>query len=108
MAAAACAFVASKSSSDELHGAYRDSAQTLLDVSARSFEDGVTPADLDSPEELEDELQRVMNVHQELNSLSVYRAGDSSPAASVGEHGGGETEFGLVTEALALRADGLR
>jgi diguanylate cyclase (GGDEF)-like protein len=101
VAAAACAFVASKSSSDELHGAYRDSAQTLLNVSATSFVKGTTPADLDNPKALEDELQRVMNVHQELASLSVYHAGDSSPIASVGAAGGGETEFGLVTEALA-------
>jgi diguanylate cyclase (GGDEF)-like protein len=101
VAAAACAFIASKSSSDELHGAYRDSAQTLLNVSATSFESRVTPADLDNPDALEDEMQRVMMVHQELASLSVYRAGDSTPIAHVGAHGGGETEFGLVTEALA-------
>ena len=101
LAAAACAFIASKSSSDELHGAYRDSAGELLNVSATSFQKGMTPADLDSPEALQNELQRVMDVHQELASLSVYQAGDSAPVASVGEHAGGRTEFGLVTEALS-------
>jgi diguanylate cyclase (GGDEF)-like protein len=101
LAAAACAFIASKSSSDELHGAYRDSAQTLLKVSATSFQKRVTLEDLENPGVLEDELQHVMNVHQELASLGVYRAGDSEPIASVGEPAGGPTEFGLVTEALA-------
>jgi diguanylate cyclase (GGDEF)-like protein len=101
LAAAACAFIASKSSSDELQGAYRDSAYTLLNVSATSFQNSMTPADLDSPEVLESKLNGVMNVHQELASLSVYQAGDSTPVASVGKRGGGKTEFGLVTEALS-------
>jgi diguanylate cyclase (GGDEF)-like protein len=103
VAAAACAFIASKSSSDELHGAYRDSAQTILGVSAKSFQNGLTPADLDSPEALQDELTRVMNAHRELASLGVYQAGDSEPVASVGELAGGATELGLVTEALSSR-----
>jgi diguanylate cyclase (GGDEF)-like protein len=101
VAAAACAFIASKSSSDELHGAYRDSAYTILNSSASSFLKGVTPADLENPEALQEELQRVMNVHEELASLGVYQAGDSAPVAAVGERAGGRTELGLVTEALS-------
>ena len=44
--------------SDELHGAYRDSARELLNVSATSFDKGLTPVDLENPEALQDELQR--------------------------------------------------
>jgi diguanylate cyclase (GGDEF)-like protein len=106
VAAAACAFIASKSSSDELHGAYRDSAGKILSVAATTFERGITPEDLEDPERLRDELTRTVNVHEELASLSVYQAGDSAPVASVGERAGGPTEFGLVTEALSSGEEG--
>ncbi len=101
LAAAACAFVASKSSSDELHEAYRDSARELLNVSATSFQRGITSEDFANQGRVQDELQRVINVHSELASIGVYRAGDSAPRAAVGEPMGGPTELGLVTESLA-------
>jgi hypothetical protein len=38
VAGAACAYVASKNSNDELHGAYRDSARHVLKGVTASFE----------------------------------------------------------------------
>jgi hypothetical protein len=91
VAAALCAYLASKSSSDELHGAYRDSAQTLLEDSTNKFENGVSPADLRRPEAIQRDLERLSAVHPELASVAVYRPGSSTPVASVGEWGRGST-----------------
>jgi diguanylate cyclase (GGDEF)-like protein len=101
VAAAVCAYVASKSSSDELHGAYRDSAQTLLVDSTKRFEQGVSTGDLGRPEALQRELERMKAFHPELASVAVYRPGSSTPVASVGESARGSTELGLVTTALS-------
>jgi diguanylate cyclase (GGDEF)-like protein len=103
VAAALCAYLASKSSSDELHGAYRDSAQTLLEDSTNRFENGVSPADLRRPEAIQRDLERLSAVHPELASVAVYRPGSSTPVASVGESARGSTELGLVTTALSSR-----
>ena len=103
VAAALCAYLASKSSSDELHGAYRDSAQTLLEDSTNKFENGVSPADLRRPEAIQRDLERLSAVHPELASVAVYRPGSSTPVASVGESARGSTELGLVTTALSSR-----
>lgn len=100
MAAAACAFVAAKSTSDELHGAYRDSARELLNASSTSFEKRVEGEDLEQLGVLDEELRRLMETHAELDSAGVYRPGDSTPIASYGLNIGGRTELGLVTEAL--------
>ena len=101
VAAALCAYVASKSSSDELHGAYRDSAQTLLEDSTKRFESGVSTADLERPETLQRELDRLWVAHPELASAAIYRPGSSTPVASVGQSARGSTELGLVTTALS-------
>jgi diguanylate cyclase (GGDEF)-like protein len=101
LAAAACAYIASTSSSDELRGAYRDSAQTLLKASSTTFKRNVSAESLERPAALQSELERLSRAHPELASVAVYRAGASKPVASVGDSVGGSTELGLVTQALS-------
>jgi diguanylate cyclase (GGDEF)-like protein len=110
LAAAVCAVVASKSSSDELKGAYRDSARTLLDGATVTFEARLTTGDLDRPAELRNELDELSASHPELSAIRLYRARDTAKAsgaadpqaaASVGEAPLGPTELRLVREALS-------
>jgi diguanylate cyclase (GGDEF)-like protein len=100
VAAALCAFIASKNSSDELHGAYRDSAETLLEDATKRFEKGLS-GDLADPEGLQRDLERLSVAHPELSSVAIYRPGSSKPVAAVGESARGSTELGLVTTALS-------
>jgi diguanylate cyclase (GGDEF)-like protein len=130
LAAAACAAVASKSSSDELEGAYRDSARSLLDASTTTLKSRLAPASLERPAELRAALSRLSGAHPELTAVRVYTANDvhgvrngeasrpdhPSATVSVGEPAGGATELRLVREALssgskasaATESDGLR
>jgi diguanylate cyclase (GGDEF)-like protein len=101
VAAAVCAYVASKSSSDELRGAYRDSAQTLLEDSTKSFQNRLSTKDLRRPQALQEKLESLKTVHPELASVAIYRPGSSKPVASVGHSARGPTELGLVTTALS-------
>jgi diguanylate cyclase (GGDEF)-like protein len=101
LGAAACAYIASKSSSDELRGAYRDSAQTLLQASTTTFERNLSADDIRRPEALQSELERMKRAHPELTSVAVYHPGASKPVASVGDSARGSTELRLVTQALS-------
>ena len=72
-----CVYVASRTSGDELRGAYRDSAQAALQAATKSFQREPREPPLDA-------LRRLMATHPELASASIYRAGRDSPVASIG------------------------
>jgi diguanylate cyclase (GGDEF)-like protein len=83
VAAAACAFVASKSSSDELRGAYHDSARAQLRSATAGFDVRLAAADLQVPSRLREELRGLVGRHG-LSSAAVYLPGRSTPVASAG------------------------
>jgi diguanylate cyclase (GGDEF)-like protein len=99
VAAAACAYVANRSSSDELHGAYRDSAGTMLQAATTSFERAHEPAT--RPALLLEELRDLMAAHPELQSASVYRPGRAGPVASVGDPAAVRTELRMAVKAMS-------
>ena len=92
LAAAACAFVASKSSSDELHGAYRDSARDILRVASAAIERGYDPATMDSPTEVRNKLDALVAGNPELDSVSFYGVGGDSTMVSAGQPLGDDRE----------------
>jgi diguanylate cyclase (GGDEF)-like protein len=100
VAAAACAYVASKNSNDELHGAYRDSARHVLQGVTASFERHYEYGAGEPPGVLQAELRRLLADHTELQSASLYRAGRPTPAASQGGPHDVRTELRLATEAI--------
>ena len=100
LAAAACAFVASKSSSDELHGAYRDSARDILRVASATIERGYDPATVDSPTEVRNKLNALVAGNPELDSVSFYGVGGDSTMVSAGQPVGGRTERELALAAM--------
>jgi len=104
LAAAACAYVASRSSSDELEGAYRDSAQTLLAAATASFEQRLGPRALERPASLSRELRRLLALHPELSSAAVYVPGGTQPVAAVGPAAGSRAEASLAAAALGSGA----
>ena len=100
LAAAACAFVASKSSSDELHGAYRDSARDILRVASATIERGYDPATVDSPTEVRNKLNALVAGNPELDSVSFYGVGGDSTMVSAGQPVAGRTERELALAAM--------
>ena len=114
LAAAACAFVASKSSGDELHGAYRDSARDILGVASAAVERGFDPATVDSPTEVRNDLDALVAGNPELDSVSFYGIGGDSTMVSAGQPVGRRTERELALAAMnsgeersgELRGDG--
>ena len=113
VAAAACAYVASKSSGEELDGAYRDSARTVLGGATSQFEGSLSPADLDEPSALADEVRKLVAVHPEVSSAAIYAPGEAAPVASYGPGTGSRAEAHLAVDAMSsgeesggeLRAD---
>jgi diguanylate cyclase (GGDEF)-like protein len=101
VAAAACAYVASKHSNDQLHGAYRDSAQAMLQGATSSFERGYEWRASERPSALRDEVRTLMADHSELQSASLHRPGLDSPAAAAGEPVGADTELELAARAMS-------
>ena len=73
IAAALCAFVASKSSGDELAGAYRDTGDAVLTTVRNSFTEGFSPQDLDQPGAVRQRVRELAGLHPELGWLAVYR-----------------------------------
>jgi diguanylate cyclase (GGDEF)-like protein len=100
LAAAVCAAVAGRSSSDELEGAYRDSAAALLGAATATLEARMGPDTVYDPARLSAHLRELSRTHPRLAWIRVYRAGELGPAASVGEGTVGN-ELRLVREALA-------
>lgn len=101
VAAAACAFAASKSSSDELHGAYRDSARDILRVGSNAFERSYEASALDSSLRSQEEIRRLIDDHPELDSVSIYRAAGGSTLVSVGQQAGGRAEAEMALDAMS-------
>jgi diguanylate cyclase (GGDEF)-like protein len=114
VAAAACAFAASKSSGDELHGAYRDSARDILGVASVAFERSHDPAIGNSPMALRNKLRALTAGNPKLGSASYYRVGGGSTLVSAGQRAGGPAERQMALEAMnsgeeesaELRGDG--
>jgi len=100
LAAAACAYVANRSSSEELSGAYRDSARTVLTAAANSFERGLDTDHLARPRDLRADLRDFLDTHTELSSAAIYVPGQAAPAASVGA-AGSEVEAELASRAMS-------
>src|SRR5918999_3426508 len=84
VAAAACAYVASKNSNDELHGAYRDSARQVLQNATTSFERQYAYDAETSVPRLQRELTRLLADHTELQSANLYRPGRAAPVQAGG------------------------
>ncbi|MGH3993173.1 MAG: hypothetical protein ACRDSN_12015, partial [Pseudonocardiaceae bacterium] len=101
VAAAACAYIGSKSSNDELHGAYRDSARHVLQGATSGFESAYEYDIGERRDVLRDELRRLLAANPELQSATLYRPGRSSPVASAGGPAGAGTELRLATEAMS-------
>jgi diguanylate cyclase (GGDEF)-like protein len=100
VAAAAFAYAASKNTGDELEGAYRDSAEAMLQAATLSFERDLQPDDDAPPGEMHHSLQQLMKGHPELQSGAVYRPDAVTPMAVVGEPPASSAELGLVTRAI--------
>jgi diguanylate cyclase (GGDEF)-like protein len=100
VAAAACAYVASKNSNDELHGAYRDSARHVLQNATASFERDYEYDTGEGVTALQRELNRLIADHPELQSANLYRPGRETPAQAGGPADFG-TELRLATEAMS-------
>ncbi len=73
VAAALCAFVASKSSGDELAGAYRETGDAVLTAVSKSFTDGLGPRGLDRPDAVRRRIRELSRMHPEIDRLAVYR-----------------------------------
>jgi diguanylate cyclase (GGDEF)-like protein len=99
VAAAACAYVASKNSNDELHGAYRDSARHVLQGVTSDFERGYEYDTGASILRLRNELKRLLAAHTEVQSANLYRPGRETPAQAGGPADFG-TELRLATKAI--------
>src|ERR671919_663883 len=100
VAAAACAYVASKNSNDELRGAYRDSARHTLQQVTADFERAYEYDSGASVLRLRNELKRLLAAHTEVQSANLYRPGRETPAQAGGPADFG-TELRLATEAIA-------
>src|ERR671915_1422103 len=84
VAAAACAYVASKNSNDELQGAYRDTARHVLQDATTSFERGYEYDQDQSSEDLSRALRGLLAEHPVLQSAALYRPGRERAVASAG------------------------
>jgi diguanylate cyclase (GGDEF)-like protein len=101
VAAAACAYVASKNSNDELHGAYRDSARQVLQGVTASFERDYEYDPGRSAAELQAELKRLVADNPEVQSATLYRPGRETPVAQQGGPYDVGAEIPLATEAIS-------
>ena len=103
VAAALCAFVASKSSSDELEGAYRESAKQQLTGVSNGLDQRLQGTTLDSDSaSLERQLDDAKALAPDgVSSLAVYVPGSSEPVAYAGRPPRGAAELRLVTDVLA-------
>ncbi len=99
VAAAACAYVTSKNSNGELHGAYRDSARHVLQGVTADFERGYEYGSEASVLRLRNQLKRLLAAHTEVQSANLYRPGRENPAQAGGPADFG-TEVRLATEAI--------
>src|ERR687896_2627722 len=99
VAAAACAYVASKNSNDEPHGAYRDSARHVLQGVTASFEREYDYGSEASPLQLRNQLKQLLADHREVQSANLYRPGRDTPAQAGGP-ADFDTELGLATEVI--------
>ncbi len=81
VAAAACAYVAAKSSADELAAAYRESGRALLATVERSYADDFDARQLARPEALEHDLRELMRLHPQVVAATVYRGAAGGPSA---------------------------
>ncbi len=106
VAAAACAYVASKSSGEELDGAYRDSARTVLGGATSRFEGSLSPADLDEPSALADKVRELVMVHPEVTSAAIYAPGEAAPVATFGPGTGSRAEAHLAVDAMSSGEQG--
>jgi len=99
VAAAACAYVASKNSNDELHGAYRDSARHVLQGVTAGFERGYEYDTDASVPQLQNQLKQLLSDHTEVQSANLYRPGRETPAQAGGP-ADFDTELRLATDAI--------
>src|ERR687896_793935 len=106
VAAAACAYVASKNSNDEPHGAYRDSARHVLQGVTASFEREYDYGSEASPLQLRNQLKQLLADHREVQSANLYRPGRDTPAQAGGP-AGLDTEPGPATEGVRPRGQAL-
>jgi diguanylate cyclase (GGDEF)-like protein len=106
VAAAACAYVATKNSNDELQGAYRDSARHVLQDATTSFERSYEYHPNQSREDLGHELRVLLADHPVLQSAALYRPGWESAAATAGGPSHTPTELRLATEAMSSGEQG--
>jgi len=91
--AAICVVIAHSRSKDELRGAYRDSAETMLQAAAKSFK-STDRAATPTPQAA---LQRLAREHPQLQSASIHQRGTEPPVASVGETIDSQDSERLVT-----------
>ena len=106
VAAAACAYVASKNSNDELQGAYRDTARHVLQDATTSFERGYEYDQDQSSEDLSRALRRLLAEHPVLQSAALYRPGRERAVASAGGPSATTTELRLATAAMSSGEQG--
>ena len=100
VAAAACAYVASTNSNDELHGAYRDSARHVLQNATTTFErEHEYGLDRSAPT-MRDELRLLLADHPSLQAATLYRPGGTVPVATAGGPVYVSSELGLVSGAM--------
>jgi diguanylate cyclase (GGDEF)-like protein len=99
-AVAAFAYVASNSAGDELEGAYRDSALTMLHAATLSFERDLQPDNDAPPAAMRHSVRELMVGHPELESAAVYQPHLEAPMAVVGSPPAPDTEYALALEAM--------
>jgi diguanylate cyclase (GGDEF)-like protein len=106
VAAAACAYIASKNTNDQVHGAYRDSARQALQRVTSTFERDYEYGTGQGRGALQTELRRLMVDHPELLSASLYRPGQDTPVAGQGGPFDVATELRLASEAISSGEQG--
>ncbi|MDQ4049459.1 MAG: diguanylate cyclase, partial [Actinomycetota bacterium] len=74
VAAALCAYVASKSSADELAGAYRETGHQVLAAASKSFSAGAGDGQLEQSPSLDRRARGLLRLHPELRWVGVFRS----------------------------------
>ena len=88
VAAALCAYAASKSSGDELAGVYRETGYQVLATVSRSFSAGSADERLERSPSLERRVKALARLHPEVSWIGVFRAGAHGRAELVASSGG--------------------
>ena len=73
----------------------------MLGGATSEFEGSLSPADLDEPSMLADEVRKLVLVHPEVTAAAIYAPGEAGPVATYGPGTGGRAEARLAVDAMS-------